>query len=470
MSRARAFVSLGSNEGDPAAKLRDALASLDKDGCRVAAAGRLQWTPYVGGPPGVLIPRVLNTVVELITTRPVDDLHAHLHALEDAAGRIRDGRHTRALDLDLLAYEDVVRKDASLTLPHRDATGRAFVLGPWVEVAPLFVIAGTGATVVEHAASLGRDDPEQAAGLQPAAHPAFADRGAPCTVLPDRAALDAWRAAQTGTVGVVMTMGALHEGHAALVQRAAAECDVVVATVFVNPTQFAPGEDLDRYPRTFDDDVALLKRHGADAVYAPTPEDMYPDGLKTTWEPHGPALGYEGAERPEHFAGVATVVTELWQRTRAHKSYFGRKDAQQLAVLRQVQRELDLDVEVIACPTVRAVDQLALSSRNRYLAEQERLIARELSSCLQCIWDVACRGILLDGTPTPFDPVRDLPGFREYLDGRGLAVDYLDLVDPDTMQPQAVLDRPLLLMAAVRLGSIRLLDNRWLAPPAGVTA
>lgn len=465
MTRARAFVGLGSNEGDPLAHLRAALAALDGDGCRVAAAGRLVWTPYVGAPRGTLVPRVLNTVAEIRTTHTPDDLHARLHALEDEAGRVRDGRLTRALDLDLLAYEDVVRTDPALTLPHPAATQRAFVLGPWSEVAPLFPVPGTGATVVEHAATLCRDDPRQEAGLAPAAHAPFAERAGPCTLLSDRDALTRWRDAQEGTVGVVMTMGALHEGHASLVQRAVAECDVVVATVFVNPTQFAAGEDLSRYPRTFDADVALLKRHGAHAVYAPTPEDMYPDGLKTDWEPHGAARGYEGAVRPDHFAGVATVVTELWRRTRAHRSYFGRKDAQQLAVLRQVRAERGLDVEVVACPTVRAVDELALSSRNRYLDDQERLVARELSAALQGLWQVAACGTEIDGAPQPFEPARDLPRFRDYLAGRGLQVDYLDLVDADTMQPQTVLDRPLLAMAAVRLGSVRLLDNRWLAPP-----
>ena len=476
MTPARAFVGLGSNEGDPHEQLRAALAALDTDGCRVAAAGRLVWTPYVGAPRGTLVPRVLNSVAELRTTLDADALHARLHALEDEAGRVRDGRLTRALDLDLLSYEDQVRAGPALTLPHRDATGRAFVLGPWSEVAPLYEVPGTGATVVEHAAALCRDDPVQEAGLAPAAHPPYADRAAPCVVLPDRAALAAWRDAQVGTVGVVMTMGALHPGHASLVQRAAAECDVVLATLFVNPTQFAPGEDLARYPRTFDEDVALLKRHGAHAVYAPTAEDMYPperfpDGPTSDWTPHGAALGYEGAQRPEHFAGVATVVTELWRRTRADRSYFGRKDAQQLAVLRQVRAERGIDVEVVGCPTVRAVDQLALSSRNRYLDDRERLLARELSGVLQRLWEVAARGTEDDdGTQRPFDPARDLPRFRDYLNGRGLRVDYLDLVDADTMQSQARLDRPLLAMAAVRLGPVRLLDNRWLAPPAGSPA
>lgn len=470
MTSARAFVGLGSNEGDPHAQLTAALAALDEGDVRVAAAGRLTWSPYVGAPAGTLPPRVLNTVAEVRTRLTPEALLARLRAVEDEAGRVRDGRPTRALDLDLLAYEDVVRAGPDLVLPHPRALERAFVLEPWVEVAPLYVVPGTDATVVEHAATLSRDDAPQVAALQPAAHPPFADRATACTVLGDHAALRTWRGEQAGTVGVVMTMGALHEGHAALVQRAAAECDVVLATVFVNPTQFAPGEDLARYPRTFDGDVELLRRHGADAVYAPTPDDMYPDGLVTTWEPRGAALGFEGLVRPGHFAGVATVVAELWSRTRAHRSYFGRKDAQQVAVLTQLRDELDLDVEVIACPTVRAVDELALSSRNRYLDDQARLVARELAATLGCLWAVAARGIVLDGEPHPFDPLRDMPGFRAYLEARGLQVDYLDLVDPLTMKPQGVLDRPLLAMGAVRLGDVRLLDNRWLAPPRGTAA
>jgi len=455
----RAFVGLGSNEGDPHAHLRRAFAALDRDDVRVAAAGRLYWSPYVGAPAGVLPPRVLNTVAEVRTTLRPQALLARLHAIEAAAGRVRDGRPVRALDLDLLSYGDT-----ALTLPHPRCTQRGFVLTPWMEVAPLYEVPGTGRTVLEHAARLVRADPSQETVLEAVATAPFASRDVPSEVLTDRAALDAWRATQEGTVGVVMTMGALHAGHAALVQRAAAENDSVIATVFVNPTQFAPGEDLVNYPRTFAADLALLQHHGADAVYAPTPLDMYPDGLTTTWEPTGAALGFEGAQRPGHFAGVVTVVKELWERTRAHRSYFGRKDAQQLAVLRQARSEAGLEVEILACPTVRAPDRLALSSRNRYLGDQERLIARELSAVLQALWAMGALGCEVDGEAVPFDPTRDLPLCRDHLQSRGLAVDYLELVDPDTMAVQTELTRPCLAIAAVRLGAVRLLDNGWLAP------
>ncbi len=463
MTTERAFVALGSNEGDAHAHLRTALAALDRDGCRVAACSRLGWSHYVGIVEGQRPAPVLNAVAEIRTSLDVDTFHARLHALEDEAGRVRDGRPERTLDLDLLTFGDVVRTDASLTLPHPRCLARGFVLSPWMEIAPLFRVPGTSATVVEHAAALRVPDPGPATDLEPAFAAPFADRGAACEVLRDREALDAWRGLRQGRVGVVMTMGALHAGHASLVQRAAAECDAVLATVFVNPTQFAAGEDLDRYPRTFEADCALLARHGAHAVYAPTAAELYPDGVAADVEPGDAAEGYEGAERPTHFAGVATVVTKLWDATRADVSYFGRKDAQQLAVLRQVRDRLGLPVEVVGCPTVRAIEGLALSSRNRYLEDAQMLLARKLSTVLEVLRISAAVCAAPAGA---YSVEEDLATVRALLEKDSLDVDYIDVVDADTMRPVRALDGPALAIGAIRLGGVRLIDNRWIAPPA----
>lgn len=461
MTATRAFVALGSNEGDPRAQLAGALAALDRDGCRVAACSRFTWSEYEGAPEGVHAERVLNAVAEVRTTLGVEAFHERLHEVEHAAGRRRVGGTARILDLDLLTFGDVVRADAQLTLPHPGCLERAFVLAPWEEIAPLYVVPETGATVVEHIAAR-LDQPTGFGYLEVADLPAYADRGAACEVLSDGAALAAWRARQSGRVGVVMTMGALHAGHASLVQRAAAECDAVVATVYVNPTQFAPGEDLERYPRTFEADCALLRRHGADAVYAPTTEELYPEGVAADVEPGSAAQGYEGAARPTHFAGVATIVARLWERTGADVSYFGQKDAQQLAVLKQVRDQLGVPVEIVGCPIVRERSGLALSSRNRFLDEAATKSARWLSNCLTVMsWAAAFGG------GAPQDGARTA---REILAEQGFEVDYVDVVDADTMQPVHELTGPALAIAAARLGDVRLLDNRWIAPRPEVTA
>ena len=442
MTLAPAFVALGSNDGDPPARITAALAALDRGETRVAAAARPVWTPFEGA----AAPDVLNLVVELRTALDPRALLARLQAIEAAEGRDRARDPLRRLDLDLLAYEDRVVDAPDLTLPHPRCTARRFVMDPWEEIAPLFVVPGTHRTVLEHARALPPAPPADPGRV---AAP-LADRGAECEVLPDRDALEAWRVAREGTVGVVMTMGALHAGHASLVQRAAAECDTVLATVFVNPTQFAPGEDLDRYPRTFESDLAVLRRHGAHAVYAPTPEDVYPEGFATTIHPEGAASGYEGAARPAHFAGVATVVTKLWHRARAHRSYFGRKDAQQLAVLKQVRRDLDLDVAIVGCETVRAPDELALSSRNRYLDDERRVLATGLARTLREITSrIESGGDVGEALRPPADRL-------EY--------EYLDVVEPDTMKPVREVRAPALAIGAARVGPVRLIDNRWVAP------
>lgn len=470
MSPARIFLALGSNATDAEARLHAALAALDRGPVRVVSAARYVSGPYVTetGEPDLVAAPVCNTVVEVRSSLDPEALLVRLQEIETEAGRVRAGdmragAANRTLDLDLLAYADLCCESASLTLPHPRFAARAFVLGPWEEIAPDFLVsvAGVGtAPVVAHAATLRRDHPERFAALCPAAAPRFADRAAACVVLETRAELDAWRRAQPGVVGLVPTMGALHAGHASLVQRAAAECDAVVVTLFVNPLQFAPGEDLARYPRTLQADCELLARHGADAVYTPAPEDLFPTDFATLIEPGGAAEGLEGAARPGHFRGVATVVVKLWTRTRPDRGYFGRKDAQQLAVLRQVVRDLDLPGEVVACPTVRAPDGLARSSRNRYLSEEQRELATTLSAALADLAERAAVGEVDCGSLGRLA--------IEWLERAGLGVDYLALVDPNSMQPLTTLREAALAVAAVRLGEVRLLDNRWVAAGLGV--
>jgi pantoate--beta-alanine ligase len=255
-------------------------------------------------------------------------------------------------------------------------------------------------------------------------------------------------AALPGPVALVPTMGALHEGHRTLVRAARERAGSVVVSVFVNPTQFGPGEDLDRYPRTWDADLAALTEEGADAVFHPPVAEVYPPGaLGVTVDP-GP-LGdvLEGAVRPGHFAGVLTVVAKLFGLARPDLALFGEKDYQQLVLVRAMARELALPVEVVGVPTVREDDGLALSSRNRYLAPEERARAAALHRALRTGADAGPRGA---GAV--------LAAARGVLaEAPGLVPDYLELTDPDLGPAPAA--GPARLLLAARAGATRLLDN-----------
>lgn len=444
-----AFVALGSNVGDRRAHLEAALAALvATPGVRVAAVSAAYQNPPVGGPPQ---DDYWNAVAELVTTLPPEALAARLHAIEAAAGRVRTvPAAPRTLDLDLLSCGDEVSRTPALELPHPRATGRAFVLAPWAELAPDAVVPGTGATVLAHATRLRGRDPAAFAALRRAALlRVVTPRGARPEVLPDAEALAAWRARVEGTVGLVPTMGALHEGHASLARRARAACDAVLATIFVNPLQFGPTEDLARYPRTFDADLDLLAAVGADAVYAPSVDDLYPAGFSTHVDVDGPTAGFEGAARPGHFRGVATVVAKLFARTRPDRAFFGRKDAQQVAVVRRMHADLDLPGAVVVAPTVRDADGLALSSRNRYLSAEERALALTVPHALDVGSGVARNG------GSARDVVSAVQAFLD--DHAGLVTDYAVVTDPALGAPPEQGEARLLL--AVRVGSTRLLDN-----------
>jgi pantoate--beta-alanine ligase len=246
--------------------------------------------------------------------------------------------------------------------------------------------------------------------------------------------------------GVVMTMGALHQGHAELMRVARAECASLVATLFVNPLQFGANEDLDRYPRTFRADLDLCSREGVDLLFAPTDSEVYPNGRPQTLVSPGP-LGseLEGASRPGHFAGVLTVVLKLLHLTRPARAYFGEKDYQQLVLVRRMVRDLDLDVDIVGVPTVREADGLALSSRNRYLSTAERERALALPRALRAGAATAPRG-----------PQAVLAAAKEHLDDQ-VDLDYLALRD-DELGP-APDHGPARLLVAARVGTTRLIDN-----------
>jgi pantoate--beta-alanine ligase len=269
-------------------------------------------------------------------------------------------------------------------------------------------------------------------------------------VVETRAGLAAARDALTGRVGVVMTMGALHEGHASLLRAARAASDHLLVTIFVNPLQFGPNEDFDRYPRTFDRDLEIIAARGGDLVFAPSRAEMYPSGAPAVSVDPGP-LGeiLEGASRPGFFHGVLTVVLKLLHLTRPHAAYFGEKDYQQLTLVRAMVRDLDLPVEIAGVPTVREADGLALSSRNRYLDGPQRASALALSRALAAGAAAAADGAGADAA------VKEARAAFDATPGADL--DYLVLTDP--MLGPAPDRGPARLLVAARVGTTRLIDN-----------
>ncbi len=255
------------------------------------------------------------------------------------------------------------------------------------------------------------------------------------------------------SIGLVPTMGALHAGHLRLIEVARVENDVVVVSVFVNPIQFAPGEDLDRYPRDWDRDFAALQQAEVDAVYRPSAATMYPPGASTRVRVDGVAEPLEGAARPGHFEGVATVVTKLLAAVEPERAYFGQKDAQQVAVVKRLVSDLDVGAQVRVVPTVRGPDGLALSSRNVYLDADERRAAVGLSAALREASAAYGSG--------ERDPERLREVLRRRLDAEPLArVEYAELVDPATFRKPGTLA-----VLAVRIGKTRLIDNHDVSTP-----
>lgn len=266
-----------------------------------------------------------------------------------------------------------------------------------------------------------------------------------------RALIQDWRRARC-SVGLVPTMGYLHEGHLSLIKRAAADNDRTLVSVFVNPTQFGAGEDLDAYPQDLPRDVALAAEQGAAAVFAPTPEVMYPAGYSTYVTVEGVSAELCGRSRPVHFRGVATVCTKLFLLTGADRAYFGEKDAQQLAVIRRLVQDLAIPVQIIGCPIVREADGLAKSSRNVYLTEAERAKAPILHQALE-----EAREKILAGER---DAATILDFLRTRISAEPLAeIDYIQAVHRDTIVPIDKLEGPVLIALAVRFGKARLIDN-----------
>jgi pantoate--beta-alanine ligase len=263
--------------------------------------------------------------------------------------------------------------------------------------------------------------------------------------------------AESRVIGLVPTMGALHEGHASLIARAKRECSPLIASIFVNPKQFGPNEDFAKYPRTFESDSEKLKQAGVDALFAPEAAEIYPKDFSTYVHVEGLSERLEGKSRPGHFRGVTTVVMKLLQIVQPHFAYFGRKDAQQARLITQMARDLNLDSEIVVCPIVREADGLALSSRNAYLNSEERKAATILYRTL-----VAAKKELEVGVR---DALNVQTSLRRKLDSERLAaVDYAEIVDSETFEPVVRVSRACYVLLAVFIGKTRLIDNMLVEP------
>jgi len=267
--------------------------------------------------------------------------------------------------------------------------------------------------------------------------------------LPD---LRSARLSFSGTVGLVPTMGYLHDGHLSLIRRAREECEHVVVSIFVNPTQFGPSEDLAKYPRDLDRDLKLIEPLGADLVWVPTAESMYPQGYQTWVEVEEMTNPLEGAMRPGHFKGVTTIVAKLFNAVQPHNAYFGQKDAQQVAIIRQMTRDLNFPIEIVVCPIVREPDGLAMSSRNVYLDPDQRKAATVLFRALSAAKEVYEKGERDAGM------LRQI--MTEVLASEALVqVQYVSCADYDTLEELDTIKEKALLSMAVFLGKTRLIDN-----------
>jgi len=259
------------------------------------------------------------------------------------------------------------------------------------------------------------------------------------------------------SVGFVPTMGYLHEGHKSLIEKASLENDKVIVSIFVNPTQFGPNEDFEKYPRDLEKDEALCNSAGADLIFAPEVIEMYPEGANTLVDVEGLTEGLCGEKRPGHFRGVCIVVSKLFNIVAPHRAYFGEKDAQQLAVIKRMVKDLNFDIDVKGCPIIREEDGLAKSSRNTYLSAEERIAARVLSRSLRKGKEALSQG------ERDSDNLKDI--ILQELHSEPLAkIDYVEIVDSSTLKSIKSIDKPILTAIAVFIGKTRLIDNFTFEP------
>lgn len=443
---ATCLIGLGSNLGNRTEQLNSALAALRADpSLTLLRCSSFLETAPIGGPAGQ--PKFLNAAALVETTIAPRELLAKLQATEARLGRVR-GEHwgPRTIDLDLLLYGDAVISTPELMVPHPRLAQRRFVLVPAAEIAAEMVDPVSALSIAALLADLGPASPGDV-GLR---------------IFTDPSAIQ-WAVRQHQRegrhVGLVPTMGALHEGHVSLVRLAREQADIVVATIFVNPTQFGPQEDFARYPRTLEADLAALASAGCDLVLVPDRDAVYPPGCSTVVEPPSVAVPLEGDCRPGHFRGVTTIVLKLFGMVPADVACFGQKDYQQSLVIRRMVADLNVPIQIVVCPIVREADGLAMSSRNRYLSPDERQRALAISRSLHMAEAAVASG--------ERDAAALIKLIREELSRAGIVrIDYVAVANPETLADKQIIDAPVVALIAAHVGSTRLIDNCLLQPPS----
>ena len=459
----RAFVGLGANLGDRARAIREAVRQLAAaPGVRVVACSSLYETAPVGGQ---VQPDYLNAACELRTSLTPRELLEAALAIERAMGRKRSVRWgPRVIDIDVLLCDALKIDEPDLVVPHPRMHQRRFVLEPMVEIAPRMKHPKFGNSMRELlAAAPAGDVHKQPQNVPKPRENDPETRQKVRKMVQNVQKIDAlrrivrrWRKAGQ-SVGLVPTMGALHAGHASLVARSAAENDRTVVSVFVNPTQFGPKEDFSKYPRQLRADMKLCGKAGADVVFAPSVEEVYPDGPGTYVEVIGLTQGLCGASRPGHFRGVTTVCAKLFGMVQPDRAYFGQKDYQQLQVIRRMVRDLNMALTIVPCPTVRLTDGLAMSSRNKYLDKNQRKQATVLFRALT----EARRLVEREGVTRVATLVRAMK--KIISEAPEARVDYAAVVHPESLAPLRVVTDQAQIALAVFVGKTRLIDNMRVA-------
>jgi len=427
---ARAYIAVGSNI-EPRKIFIDSAVKKMKDDRAIILRKRssLYDTFPEGGTPK---DRYLNGAIEIDTSLGPRALLRRLLRLERALGRKRTRRGgPRTIDLDILLYDDLMLRDNGIRIPHPRMHKRDFVIFGMNEIAP---------ETTHPALKMKIGDIYKKRRLRLIKNPAEAYRYLNSMRKKDR------------RVGLVPTMGALHEGHFSLIRAARRENDIVVVSVFVNPAQFTPGEDYRRYPRDIAGDRALAKKNGADVIFYPSARDMYGPGHRTHVEVEGVSDRLCGHFRPGHFRGVATVVTKLFNILPADNAYFGRKDAQQAFIIKRMARDLNIPVKIKTLPTVRERHGLAMSSRNAYLSEKDRREAAVLFRALSLAKDLVKKG--------ERESAEIIKQMRKMIRAESSAkIEYLSIVDTEGFGNLKRLRGEALVAVAARFGKTRLIDN-----------
>jgi pantoate--beta-alanine ligase len=452
-----AYIAIGANLGDRSRSIASAVEMLrSTEGIHSVRVSQLFENPSVGGPPDA--PAFLNAAAELVTTLPAHALLHRLLEVEKALGRERRQKwEPRVIDLDLLLYADRIVSSDELVVPHPLMQERAFVLVPLAEIAPDVVHPVLQMTVRGLLDALMKDN-----GLKTLS--AYGAQAALPQVVRTPAEFAELRG-KMGVLGLVPTMGALHEGHLSLMRLVANDCQTVAATIFVNPTQFGPTEDLSRYPRDLEGDLRLCAAAGVRFVFVPDVGTMYPpDDPQVIVDVPELTGTLEGKHRPGHFRGVCQVVAKLFHICRPDVACFGRKDFQQLRVIQAMVRGLNLPVRIVEGPTIREPDGLAMSSRNRYLSPDERQRALSIHRGLRTAQDQFAAGVrqtnrlVASVQKTILDPGK--------LGRVPVSIDYVAAVDAQTLRPVEQVTRPTVIAVAARVGQTRLIDNLLLEPEA----